>query len=83
MVPRIVWPEWYVWSGLSKIILNFSFVSPIEVANESDCSDVAGDDDAMDAVVVVIEECDWSALGSPFTPIDDRFSLELWLIFGC
>lgn len=62
------------------MILNFSFLSPIEVANESDCNDVAGDEDAIDAVVV-IEECDWSVLGSPFTSIDDRFSLEFWLIF--
>lgn len=64
------------------MILNFSFFSSIDVANESDCNDVAGDDDAIDAVVVVvIEECDWSVHGSPFASIVDRFSLEFWLIF--
>lgn len=41
------------------MILNFSFFSSIDAANDSDCNDVAGDDDAIDAVVVVvIDECD-------------------------
>ena len=36
------------------MILSFSFLSSlIEVANDNDCSDVAGDDDAIDAVVVI------------------------------
>lgn len=64
------------------MIFNFSFFSPIDVANESDCNDVAGDEDAIDAVVV-IDDCDWSVLGSPFASSDDKFSLEFWLIVDC
>lgn len=57
MVPCIVWPEKYVLSGLSKEILSFSPFSSIDVANDSDCSDVAGDDDAIDVVDVIVD-CD-------------------------
>ena len=57
------------------MIFNFSFFSSIDVASERDCSDVAGDEDAIDAVVV-IDDCDRSVLGSPFASIDDKFSLE-------
>lgn len=57
MVPCIVWPEKYVWSGLSNVILSFSPLPSIDVASDSDCRDVAGDDDAIDAVDVIVD-CD-------------------------
>lgn len=64
------------------MIFNFSFfISSIDAANESDCNDVAGDEDAIDAVVV-IDDCDRSAFGSPFASNDDKFSLEFWLILS-
>lgn len=43
--------------ALSRIILSFSFFSSVDAAIERDCNDVAGDDDAIDAVVV-IDDCD-------------------------
>lgn len=60
------------------MIFNFSFFSSsIEAANDRDCNDVAGDEDAIDAVVV-IDDCDRSAFASN----DDKFSLEFWLILS-
>lgn len=39
------------------MILSFSFLSSIDVANDRDWSEVAGDDEAIDAVVM-IDDCD-------------------------
>lgn len=39
------------------MILSFSFFSSIDVANDRDCSEVVGDEDAIDGAVV-IEDCD-------------------------
>lgn len=62
------------------MIFNFSFfISSIDAANDSDCNDVAGDEDAIDAVVV-IDDCDRSAFGPASN--DDKFSLEFWLILS-
>lgn len=62
------------------MILSFSFLSSIDVANDRDWSEVAGDDEAIDAVVMIDDcDCDWSAVDSTFAS-DERFSLEFWLI---
>lgn len=41
------------------MILSFSPFSSIDVANDSDCNEVAGDDDAIEAVDVIVDwDCD-------------------------
>lgn len=79
MVPCIVWPEKYVLSGLSKEILSFSPFSSIDVANDSDCSDVAGDDDAIDVVDVIVD-CDWSVGSMAVSGNIAVIAIALWLI---
>lgn len=62
IVPRIVWPEKYVFVELSSVTLNFScFV--VSDPSDRDCNELAGDDDAMDgaaAVDVAKDAVDWS-----------------------